>query len=74
MECVEAGSLRGSAGLVVFILTMPSGCNDIPGPAWERCSWGIGTPSPIDWGAVPDIIPALIPFTSGTADDGQSRG
>lgn len=57
--------LSGGAGLVAFLAIMPGGCDDVPGPAWERCSSMIGVPSPIDWGQGPDLFVLLVPLAVG---------
>ena len=59
-------NLSGGAGLVAFLATMPGGCDDGIGPAWERCSSMIGMPSPTDWNWEPSwLMPPLYALAVG---------
>lgn len=57
--------LSGGAGLFAFLATMPGGCDDVPGPAWERCSSMIGVPSPTDWSWMPGLLVPLYALAVG---------
>lgn len=41
--------LSVAAGVVAFVGIVPAGCNDVPGPVWERCVTFIGTPPVLEW-------------------------
>ena len=51
--------LSGGAGLVAFLATMPGACDDVIGPAWERCTSMIGWPTPTDWEDAPNWLMPL---------------
>ena len=45
MRVLLRAILSGGAGFVALLAIMPGGCDDVPGPAWERCESMIGVPS-----------------------------
>lgn len=57
--------LSGGAGLVAFLATMPSGCDHVPGPAWEKCSSMIGVPISTEFNWEPAFLVPLYALAVG---------